>query len=210
MIKGAGTGQSPERPAASIEQVWRMADTIEPRYRVLVLMATYATLRYGELFGLRRKNVNLEAGTVTVVEQAVHRATGELLIVPPKTSAGRRIVSIPSSLIAEIQLHLDRYVDDDPEAWVFRSVSGIVPRKSNWSVLWRRVVADVGIPGLHFHDLRHTGNTLAASTGASTEELMSRMGHASPRAALIYQHATREREDSIARALDVLIVGSRE
>jgi hypothetical protein len=54
---------------------------------------------------------------------------------------------------------------------------------------------------MHFHDLRHTGNTLAAAAGASTKELMARMGHASARAALIYQHAVRERAVAIAGAL---------
>ena len=51
-------------------------------------------------------------------------------------------------------------------------------------------------------DLRHTGNTLAAASGASTRELMQRMGHASMRAALIYQHATSERDREIASAMD--------
>ena len=48
------------------------------------------------------------------------------------------------------------------------------------------------MPGLHFHDLRHTGNVLAAQTGASTRDLMARMGHDDMRAALIYQRATSE------------------
>jgi integrase len=64
----------------------------------------------------------------------------------------------------------------------------------------------VGLEGFHFHDLRHTGNTLAAATGASTKELMARMGHASPRAALIYQHATKDRDAAIASALSKVIV----
>jgi integrase len=51
-------------------------------------------------------------------------------------------------------------------------------------------VAAIGAPGLHFHDLRHTGNTLASrAPGASLRDVMARMGHDSPRAALIYQHA---------------------
>ena len=62
----------------------------------------------------------------------------------------------------------------------------------------------MGLRGFHFHDLRHTGNTLAASTGASTKELMARMGHSSPRAALIYQHATRDRDRALADALSKL------
>ena len=57
------------------------------------------------------------------------------------------------------------------------------------------------------HDLRHTGNTLAAATGASTKELMVRMGHASMRAALIYQHATADRDQAIAAALSRLATG---
>jgi integrase len=49
--------------------------------------------------------------------------------------------------------------------------------------------------------LRHTGGTLAAATGASLRELMARLGHSSTRAALIYQHATRDRDQAIADAL---------
>jgi hypothetical protein len=64
-------------------------------------------------------------------------------------------------------------------------------------------VRAAGIIGdFHFHDLRHTGNTLAAASGASTRELMHRMGHSSMRAALIYQHATSERDREIAAGMD--------
>ena len=59
-------------------------------------------------------------------------------------------------------------------------------------------------PHFRFHDPRHTGNTLAAATGASTKELMARMGHASMRAALTYQHATTDRDAAIAVALSEL------
>jgi integrase len=55
----------------------------------------------------------------------------------------------------------------------------------------------------------HTGNTLAAATGASTRELMARMGHASPRAALIYQHASADRDAAIARALSDLAAAQK-
>ena len=128
-----------------------------------------------------------------------------MILGPPKSDAGRRTVSIPPSLIPEISEHLDRYVPDGPDEFVFRGPKGAVPRSSNWSVTWREVTASVGLNGLHFHDLRHTGNTLAASTGASTKELMARMGHASPRAALIYQHATQARDEAIANGLSTLI-----
>lgn len=57
---------------------------------------------------------------------------------------------------------------------------------------------------MHFHDLRHLGGTLAAATGASLKELMAGLGHSSTRAALIYQHATRDRDQAIAQALGSL------
>jgi integrase len=63
---------------------------------------------------------------------------------------------------------------------------------------------------LHFHDLRHTGNTLASTAGASTRELMTRMGHSSARAALIYQHMTSDRDRAIADRLGAMIRGGGE
>jgi integrase len=65
--------------------------------------------------------------------------------------------------------------------------------------------AKAGAPDLHFHDLRHVGGTLAAATGASLKELMTRLGHSSTRAALIYQHASRDHDQAIARALGGLV-----
>ena len=64
------------------------------------------------------------------------------------------------------------------------------------------------MPGLHFHDLRHTGNTLAAE-GASLRDLMARMGHNSARAALIYQHASKDRERAIGAAIPARIEAVR-
>ncbi|WP_308216014.1 tyrosine-type recombinase/integrase [Pseudonocardia humida] len=64
-------------------------------------------------------------------------------------------------------------------------------------------------PALHLHDLRHTGGTLAAQTGATLKEVMSRIGHGSARAAMIYQHATSERDQRIAEALNLMIEEAR-
>jgi integrase len=77
------------------------------------------------------------------------------------------------------------------------------------AVRWKKAVAEVGVPHLHFHDLRHTGNTLDSRTKASTKDLMARMGHDSARAALIYQHATSEADQEIAAALSGLVDGER-
>ncbi|MCZ7427806.1 MULTISPECIES: tyrosine-type recombinase/integrase [Micromonospora] len=92
----------------------------------------------------------------------------------------------------------------DADALVFTGDKGALLRSGNFgrAAKWTRTVEALGLPGFHFHDLRHTGNTLAAASGASTRELMQRMGHASMRAALIYQHATSERDREIASAMD--------
>ena len=60
----------------------------------------------------------------------------------------------------------------------------------------------VGADGLHFHDLRHTGNTFAAASGAGLRDLMARMGHDSERAAMIYQHEARGADQAITSAID--------
>ncbi len=76
-----------------------------------------------------------------------------------------------------------------------------------WQKHWDCARRAVGLEQLHFHDLRHVANTLAAASGATTKELMYRMGHASPTAALRYQHATRDRDAIIAAALGQLMTG---
>jgi hypothetical protein len=76
-------------------------------------------------------------------------------------------------------------------------------------VKWREAVDNIGAPLLHFHDLRHTGNTLAARTGASLRDLMARMGHDSAHAAMIYQHATSEADRAIAEAVDAALYASQ-
>jgi hypothetical protein len=79
----------------------------------------------------------------------------------------------------------------------------------NKLVRWPEVVQSIGAPGSYFHDLRHTGNTIAARTGASTRELMARMGHDSAQAAIVYQHAAAEADRAIAEAVDKVLKAER-
>ncbi|MGY1637577.1 hypothetical protein ACI78V_13110 [Geodermatophilus sp. SYSU D00742] len=65
-------------------------------------------------------------------------------------------------------------------------------------------------PAVQPHELRHTGATLAAATGATTKECMRRLGHSSPAAALLYQHAADDRDAEIARALDAMLGAASE
>ena len=117
-IKGAGNELSAERPVATIEQVDASAEGVEERYRVLVYLATYTTLRFGELFGLRRKDVDLGSGRVEVTQQEGHLAGGLLVFGPPKSAAGRRTVAIPNFLLPDVAAHLERFVGPGPDQFV--------------------------------------------------------------------------------------------
>lgn len=208
-IKGAGVERTPERPVATIAQVWALADAVEPRFRALVLTAAFAGLRFGELAALTRSRVDLDACTISVVESQLELSGGVLLIGPPKSQAGRRTIVIPDALVPELTAHLAAFVGPEDGARVFTGAKGAPIRRRNWWAKWAAAAEAVGTTGLRFHDLRHTCNTLTAATGASTRELMHRMGHASAAAALRYQHATRDRDVVIARALNEVIEAGR-
>jgi integrase len=181
---------------------WELA----PKYRVMALLATWAGLRFGEAAGLKRCDVDLDAEIVRVERQLQELAGGRLVEGLPKTDAGRRLISLPPHIVPELRLHLDTYVDPDLSSLVFTSPDGTPLRRSNFNRrVWQPACRAIGLAEFRFHDLRHTGNTFAASTGASTKELMARMGHASSRAALIYQHATRDRDRALADALSRLV-----
>jgi integrase len=205
VLKGAGIERPAERPVATVAQVQALAGIVDERYRCMVLLGTYASLRLGELSALRRRHIDFLHGRINVVEAAGELRDGSRVVGPPKTEAGRRIIAIPPHVLADVEEHMSKFVDADPDALVFTGAKGAPIRRTHWNRKWREATRTVGLVGFHFHDLRHTGNTLAAATGASTKELMVRMGHASSRAALIYQHATQERDDRIAAAISALV-----
>jgi integrase len=155
----------------------------------------------GELIALRRHHIDLEACEIRVVETTAQLDTGRLLPETPKSRAGRRTVAFPADLVPEIRWHLERFAEPGEQGLVFVGPKGARLRRSNFGRIWARACAKAGVPGVHFHDLRHTGGTLAAATGATLKELMVRLGDSSTRAALIYQHATRDRDQAIATAL---------
>jgi integrase len=200
-LRGAGVERSPERPIATIAQVYELADVIDERYRLMVLLGTFCGLRLGELLALRRERMDVLHRRVIVTEQGQELADGTRYYGPPKTDAGVRTVALPPHLVPDVEDHLQRWVGPAPTDLLFTGPKANELYRATFNAAWDRARRTVGLAGFHFHDLRHTGNTLAAGTGASTKELMARMGHASARAALIYQHASEERDVMIAERL---------
>jgi integrase len=204
-IEGAGVEESPERELASLPVVFAIADALPVRYRVMALLATFAGLRWGELVGLRRENIDLAAREIRIVETTAELDKGGLLPETPKSRAGRRTVAFPEELVPELRWHLERFAEPGERGLVFVGPKGAPLRRSNFRPIWNAARIRAEAPEMHFHDLRHVGGTLAAATGASLKELMARLGHSSTRAALMYQHASRDRDQAIARALGGLV-----
>jgi integrase len=176
----------------------------------MLLLATFASLRFGELAALHRGDIELDGCTVRIARSLIQTNDSKLTEDEPKSRAGRRVVAFPREIVPELRWHLDRFVDLGPDSRVFVGPKGGQLRRSNFRLIWIKARDDAGLADLHLHDLRHTGNTMAAATGASLRELMERMGHSSTRAALIYQHATRERDEAIAAAMGEVFASARQ
>jgi integrase len=211
---------SPEVYASRAEAeraLWTMASDgradchHDRRFHALVLLATFASLRWGEVTALRRCDLDLNARSVRVRASYIERSTGEMLLGPPKSRAGRRIVGIPEVIVPTLREHLAVFAEDDPGALVFPGAKGGPLRRGNFNKMsaWPHAVASIGMPGLHFHDLRHTGNQFAAHSGARLRDLMARMGHDSERAAMIYQHEAYGADKTITDAIDTHVQAER-
>lgn len=212
-IKGADQEHSPERPIATVVEVFALADQMPPRFRAFVLAAGFTGLRWGELIALRRRDVDLDRPAVHVPRKFAQLGSGEMVAGPTKSAAGLPTVALPELILPDLRRHVDEYVKEGPDALIFVGEKGAILKRGNWrrSVKWAESVKKAGLPkGFRFHDLRHTGNHLAAAAGASTRELMHRMGHGSARAALIYQHATSDRDLEIAQELSRRAMAARE
>jgi integrase len=153
----------------------------------------------------RDRPLDLDAATVRV-ERTQVELSGRITEGPTKSRAGRRVVSFPVALVPLLRWHLPEYVGEEPVALVFTGPKGARLRRNNFGKLagGAEAVAAVGAPGLHFHDLRHTGNAFAAKVpGTTIRDLMSRMGHDSTRAVMIYLHGAPGADRVIADGLPV-------
>jgi len=75
---------------------------------------------------------------------------------------------------------LEKHVSTSPDALLFTDRSGGNLARSNWNSTLRRAAEAVGLPAVPPNELRQTGTALATATGATTKELMPRLGHSSP------------------------------
>jgi integrase len=201
-IPGAGTDRAKERPVASVAQVVTLIEAITPRYRAAVLLGAWCGLRRGEIIALIPQDIDLNAGTVTVRTNRVELLeTRQAFDGPPKTDAGKRTITVPPHVLPILEAHMREWSGPDR---VFIGRDGKPMRGDAVRQAFTRARRKAGMPGFRFHDLRHTGQTLAASAGATLKDLMKRLGHSSPAAAQRYLHAVDGRDAEIASALSDL------
>ena len=178
--------------------------------KVVILLAAWCQLRRGEILGLRRRDVDPLHATIRIEQTRTFTMKGESTLKAPKTAAGSRTVAIPQFMVAALDEHLTLFTAAAPDSLVVPGRGGRLLSRDALQGSWERARQSVGRSDLHLHDLRHTGLTLAAATGATTAELMLRAGHASPAAAHRYQHATLDRDRVLANALNELVNQSLE
>ena len=198
----------------TLEELAHLVDAMPARYRVMTLLAAWCALRFGELAELRRKDVDLRRG-VLHVRRGVVRVDGKTIVGRPKTETGVRTVAIPPHLLAPLKEHIAEHVAFGKDALLFpgtdgdhlapSTLYGKAPTGMRAGHGFYKAREAAGRADLRWHDLRHTGAVLAASTGATIAELMSRLGHSTPAAAMRYQHAAEGRDMQIAKALSALV-----
>jgi integrase len=188
------------RPA-SVEELATLTAAMPERLRLMVLFASWCAMRFGETVELRRGDIDLSDEVIRIRRAAVRTQGGTFAVTTPKSDAGIRDVSIPPHMIPQIKSHLKKFVGTKRDSLVFPNENDGHLQPSTLYRHWYKARDEAGRSDLRWHDLRHSGAVLAAATGASLAELMARLGHSTPQAAMRYQHAAQGRDREIAALL---------
>jgi integrase len=196
----------PDQAAALLERLRE-----KPLY-LLTSLALGTGMRRNEMLGLRWQDVDLDAGRLTI-EQALEQTTAYgVRIKGPKNKHGRRTISLPAHLVAELRQHwreqqeqrlgmgLGKAPDSAP---VFAAADGGHLRPSVLSKTWARVMAAIGMPRVTLHSLRHTHASMLIASGMDILTVSRRLGHSSPTITLaVYGHLIHGTDDRAAQIME--------
>jgi integrase len=141
---------------------------------------------------------------VLKIQRSAVLVDGKIVVGKPKTAAGIRTVHVPPHVAEMLRAHMSAHTGNGPESFLFTTTRGGRLTKGAFTKTLKKGYASVGKPDMRVHDLRHIGATLAAQAGATTKELMARIGHTSPVVAMRYQIAAADRDAFIADRLSEL------
>jgi integrase len=196
----------------SLEEVTRFLDVArETDYYVYFATLLYTGLRRGELLALRWRNLDLDSGTIAVVETAYKLGNGDYIIKEPKTPHSRRTVTLPPSLVElfkayradqellRVQLGVSLNSDD----FVFIRHDGSPLYPNAVTLAFRRIIKRAGLKDIRIHDLRHTHATLMLKAGVHPKIVSERLGHATIGITLdIYSHVLPGLQEAAAERFD--------
>jgi integrase len=185
----------PEVKAWEVDQLIRFLDAIDAhRMAPAFSFAAHTGMRRGEVLGLRWRDLDLDAGRVSV-RQALVSVGYETSISDVKTGTSRRRIDIGDDVV---QVLRDWYktrteerdgvapTDDD---LVFVKADGSSMHPDIFSQVFDRTVARIDVPAISLHDLRHTHATLLLKAGVHVKVVSERLGHASVAFTMnVYQH----------------------
>jgi len=175
------------------------------RLYALFVLAVDTGLREGELLGLRREDVNLNAGTLRVRQQAKQVTDGTRGVGKLKTSAATRVVTLPQATVGILREHLKKNMSvGTASTLVFPSKEGTPINPSNLRMRYfKKVLEKAELPDIPFHALRGSHATLLAENGAHIKAVQERLGHARPTMTQqYYVNSTTKMQDEVRNILD--------
>ena len=194
--------------ALTVEEVTRLADAIDPRYRALILVGAFGGLRIGELAGLQLGDLDPLRSLVRV-RRTASDVQGRVIVGPPKTAKSIRTVVLPWSITDQLVEHVTRLDETGPEAWLFPAPQGGPIRRTAWMRrVWKPALAVAGLEqDLGTHTLRRSQVALLIAQGEHPKVIADRLGHTSVRTVLdVYGHLYPGADEAAAERLEAQIV----
>ena len=156
------------------------------KYKVAIILTIFTGVRLGELMGLEWDDINFREGIVSINRSSQYLADKGVFTKTPKTESSIREVAIPDfviSLLEEYKLWYEEQKSIYGELWtdsdrLFVQSDGKPMHPSTISKWFVKYVAQIGLPVINFHGLRHTNATLLISQNIDVAVVAARLGHA--------------------------------
>ena len=187
------------------------------RLEALFIMALTLGLRRGELLGLHWSDVDLDAATLRV-NYGLQRFDGKLHLMEPKTEKSRRVLPLPSLLVAALRAHRTRQLEErlalgsdwQETGLVFVSTVGTPLEPRNLNRTFDALLENAKLSKIRLHDLRHSCATMLLAQGIPQRTLMEILGHSQISLTMnTYSHVLPEMTRAAVGVMDAVLGGKK-